>query len=410
MSRKSGKKSRQQNKNNDRSETVVTPPKAESTFDGNSRAKRMPWYIPAIIVVSAVVLFALTRGGGSKSETTASATNRPPSATVTSTSPGSATGLASPKIQFATQVHDFGQIKGGEAVKFTYFFTNIGGSLLEISNVQPACGCTTAGEWSRKVEAGQTGSIAIQFNSGDFSGHVGKTITVTCNDPTQTTLTLQINGTIWKPIEVTPLTALLNITAEMPSAVTTVHIVNNEEAPLTLSAPEGDNPAFAAELKTNQPGKEFDLVIKALPAVFSGGVQGQFTLKTSSTNLPVVKVTAFANLQRVIAVTPLQITLPAAPLTNSLPVVVFIRNNGTNLLTLSEPSINAKGVDIQLKEGEPGRAFTLELKFPPGFEAAQGEQVELSVKSNHPEYSNIKVPILQQPRIAPVPVSKQPVK
>lgn len=95
--------------------------------------------------------------------------------------------------------YDFGQIKGGAVVKYTYVFTNVGSSMLEISNVQASCGCTTAGEWSRQVESGKTGSIPIQFNSGNFSGHVGKTITVTCNDPKQPSVVLQIKGTIWKP-------------------------------------------------------------------------------------------------------------------------------------------------------------------------------------------------------------------
>ena len=78
-----------------------------------------------------------------------------------------------------------------------------------------------------------------------------------------------------------------------------------------------------------------------------------------------------------------------------------IRNNGTNTLTLSEPEVNAKGVDLQLKEIEAGRSFALTANFPAGFEMAQGEQVELSVKSNHPQFPTIKVPIMQPTRPAP---------
>ena len=68
---------------------------------------------------------------------------------------------------------------------------------------------------------------------------------------------------------------------------------------------------------------------------------------------------------------------------------------------MSEPVVNAKGVDVQLKETEPGRAFALALIFPAGFEIAQGEKVELSVKSNHPQFPTIKVPIMQPARPAP---------
>ena len=79
-----------------------------------------------------------------------------------------AVGVSGPKIQFATPMYDFGKVKSGELVKYTYVFTNVGGATLQVSNVQASCGCTTAGEWTRQVEPGQTGSIPIQFNSGQL--------------------------------------------------------------------------------------------------------------------------------------------------------------------------------------------------------------------------------------------------
>src|ERR1035437_10545633 len=329
---------------------------------------------------------------------TATAAQQPPAPAVANT--GSAN-TAGARIQFATPVHDFGKVKGGEVVKYTYVFTNIGDRLLEIANVQTSCGCTTANDWSRSVEPGKTGAIPIQFNSGNFRGQVAKSITVTCNDANQPTVVLQLKATIWKPIDVTPQLAALNVTSESPSNATTVRIVSNEEAPLTLSAPESNNPAFAAELRTNQPGKEFLLIVKTVPPLPAGKVQGQITLKTSSTNMPVINISAWANVQQTMMVMPSQISLPTAPLANARPYTISIRYRGTNTLALSEPAVNAKGVDVQLKELQPGRYFTLTVSFPAGFEIAPGEKVELSVKSNHPQFPVIKVPVRQPPRPAP---------
>ena len=312
-----------------------------------------------------------------------------------------ATNTAGPRIQFATPVHDFGQIKGGEVVKYTYVFTNVGQQLLEITAVQAGCGCTTAGDWSRRVEPGQTGSIPIQFNSGSFNGQIAKSVTVTCNDANQPTVMLQLKATIWKPIEITPQLAALNVTSESPANATSVRIVSNEEAPLSVFAPESNNRAFAAELRTNQVGKDFELIVRTVPPLPAGNVQGQITLKTSSTNLPVITVGALANVQPTVLVSPPQLTLPAAPLANLVPANVSIRNNGTNALVLSAAAVNAKGVEVQLKEVQPGRYFTLTVIFPAGFEIVPGERIELSVKSNHPQFPDIKVPIQQPPRAAP---------
>ena len=194
---------------------------------------------------------------------------------------------------------------------------------------------------------------------------------------------------------------MLNVTSESASASTTVRILNNEEAPLTLSAPASSNPAFAVELRTNQPGKEFQLIIKTVPPLPPGNAQGQVSMKTSSTNMPVINVSVWANVQPVLTVMPPQIGLGAAPLANATAAVVSIRNNGTNTLALSEPAVNAKGVDMQLKEVEAGRSFTLALNFPAGFEIAQGERIELSVRSSHPQFPSIKVPVVQAARPAP---------
>ena len=39
-------------------------------------------------------------------------------------------------MQFATPIYDFGKVKSGELVKYTYVFTNVGGATLQVSNVQ----------------------------------------------------------------------------------------------------------------------------------------------------------------------------------------------------------------------------------------------------------------------------------
>ena len=203
-----------------------------------------------------------------------------------------ATNAIGPKIQFETTVYDFGRAKSGDLVKYTYVFTNVGDQLLELTGVQ-ACGCITA-DWTKKVEPGKTGAVPIAFNSAGYGGQIFKPVTVTCNDRTNPRPMLQFKGIIWKPLDVVPPMAILNLTADSPQASVTVRLTNNMPEPMTLSAPESDNKAFAAELKIIQPGKEFQVVIAPASLLPPGGVRAQITLKTSSTNIPVVAITAFA--------------------------------------------------------------------------------------------------------------------
>ena len=303
------------------------------------------------------------------------------------------------KIQFETPVYDFGKTKAGDPIKHIFYFTNVGDATLELSNVRPGCGCTTAGEWTKKVEPGQTGSIPIQVATVNFNGPVVKTVNVDSNDKATPSTVLQIKGTIWKPIEVNPQMAYFNVVADSPAGASSiVRIVNNTDEPMTISEPEVNNKSFSTELKTVQPNKEFQLIVKAEGPLKPGSLQGQITLKTSSTNMPVINVTAFANVQPIISVTPPQVTLPGGPLANLTRPTVTIMVNGTNMVKLSDATVaGGKDVEVQLAEPQPGKVFTATLSFPQGFQIEQGQQVEFTAKTTHPEFPTIKVPIVQMP-------------
>jgi hypothetical protein len=319
------------------------------------------------------------------------------------------TNAPGPKIRFASPLYDFGRVRSGEPVKYTYIFTNAGDEMLILSNVQPQCGCTAAGEWSRQVEPGKTGSIPIQFNTMNYNGQVFKQVTVTCNDKSQPMLFLQLKGTIYKPLDVNPQLAVLNVSPDAEAASAVITITNNTDEPLTLSAPESNNKAFAAELKTNTPGKSYQLLVKTVPPLNTGGVQAQISMKTSWTNQPVLNVSVYANVQPSIVLIPSHITLPPGPLASAQAPQVTIQNNSTNLLSLSEPAVNVQGVETQLKENQPGRSFLVVATFPQGFELPPGQQVELTVKTSNPKYPVVKVPVTQLPRVAtPPPPIKPP--
>ena len=328
--------------------------------------------------------------------------------------PGEKKESAGPKIQFAEMVYDFGKVNSGELVKHTFVFTNIGTAILEIKDVRPGCGCTTAGTWDKEVEPGKTGSIPLQFNSANFGGTVMKQATVTCNDLSQSNVVLQIKGTVWKPIEITPTMAVFNISSEAQTNDTkVVRIVSNLDQPLTLSDLQCTNSSFKAELKTVKEGKEYELQITAMPPFNASSVVAPVTLKTSSTNMPVINVSAYAVVQQPVTVAPSQIILPPGPFTNVVHHVITVRNNGTNSLVLSDANVNVPGAEVRVQETQPGRFFNLSVDFPAGFELKAGQQVEVSVKSNHPKFPLIKVPVFQPQRAAvetPIPGVPSPTR
>lgn len=330
-----------------------------------------------------------------------------PASLAVTNAPGTNAGGA--KIRFATPIYDFGKVKSGDPVKYTYIFTNIGNQVLELSNVQPQCGCTAAGQWTKTVELGQTGCVPIQFNTANYNGQVLKTITVACNDKTQPVALLHLKGTIWKPIEFIPPCTVLNVMPDVPNGSAIVRIVNHMEEPLNLSGPQLNNPVFKVDFKTNQPGREYQLTLSTVPPLNPGTIVGRVTLKSSATNQPILEVPFWANVQAPVMVRPAQITLPASPLQIATTPAVTIQNNSTNPITVSSPEVNLPGVKAEVRELQPGRVFTAQVTFPQGFELPQGQKGLLTLKSSHPQFPVLQVPIVQTPRPYTTPNVGKPV-
>ena len=308
--------------------------------------------------------------------------------------PGTVSG-GGPRMVFASPVFDFGRLASGQVARHDFIFTNAGDAVLEVTAVRASCGCTTAGEYSRRVEPGQTGQIPIQFNSGAFNGEILKTVTVQSNDPKQPAITLQIKGTIWRPVEVNPQFAILQVTSESVSnATTTVRIIHHLEEPLVLSPPESQNPHFAAELRTNQPGREYELVVRVVPPLEGANRQGVISLNTSLTNPPNILVTAMVFVQPDVVIIPPQIMVPANPLTQDWSTVITIRNQLNAPFELSQPEATVDGVRLHLDEIDAGRAYTLTATFPAGFQFPAGA-AECLIQSSQPRQPVVKIPILR---------------
>ncbi len=198
------------------------------------------------------------------------------------------------RIQFASRTNDFGRVIAGALLQHDFIFTNTGGATLRITDVKVNCGCTTAGEWTREVKPGATGVIPLQYQTPKLDIATVKGTMVSCNDPQQPAVWLELHAQVWRPVAVEPELVFLTVTNDVITDETSVvRIVNQESQPLILSAPVGNNRLFAAELRTNTPGREYELHIRAVPPLGFSALSGHFTLKTSSTNQPELRVSAY---------------------------------------------------------------------------------------------------------------------
>jgi hypothetical protein len=207
---------------------------------------------------------------------------------------------------------------------------------------------------------------------------------------------LTIKGTVWRAIEVTPPSAALVLCSEVTSNTATVKLISHEDAPLTLSDLQSVGVTASVELQTNVPGKEYQLVLRSPVPVPANSQQGFIKLRSSSTNQPEVAIKAFVNVLPVLMAIPLQIKLPPLPLAEAFTGKCWVRNNGTNVLALSDPVVNAPGVSVAIATNPAANPPTeVTATFPAGFDAPAGLNLELHLKSTDPLFPLLTVPIVQ---------------
>ncbi len=102
-----------------------------------------------------------------------------------------------PKIEFATEILDYGTIENGSDGEREFKFTNKGNEALIISTCRGSCQCTVPKCPTEPIMPGQTGTIKVKYNTSN-TGAFTKQITVESNDPNGIKI-LKIQGNVNAP-------------------------------------------------------------------------------------------------------------------------------------------------------------------------------------------------------------------
>ena len=84
-------------------------------------------------------------------------------------------------VQILDSSYDFGRIKEGQQVEFSYRFKNTGNNPLVITDAIGSCGCTVPEKPEQPVLPGEIGYLKVKFNSENRVGMAHKTVTVSSN-------------------------------------------------------------------------------------------------------------------------------------------------------------------------------------------------------------------------------------
>jgi hypothetical protein len=300
-----------------------------------------------------------------------------------------------PRLQIAEPAHDFGRVVQGRNVRHDFKITNTGDAPLEIIDVKPACGCTTAGEWTRTLQPGETGTIPIQLNTAQFVTAVTKTIAVSTNDPTHPQTTLEIKAAVWTPVQISNSIVIFPAQTDPTQVISrSITIRNLVDGDLKVSDPHSDKAVFAPTLKETVPGKEFELTLTTVPPLPSGTQTARITMKSSNPDKPELSVQAVLTLLPPIQVVPAEITLRMAKVTAPEQRYFVLLNHRGFDLQVSDLKTDAAGVELTTTASPDKKQITVMLTFPAGFQADAPGKHFVRGRTNHPEMPTFEVPIV----------------
>jgi hypothetical protein len=325
-----------------------------------------------------------------------------------------------PRIQFDNENYDAGTNMTGDKIYHTFLVTNTGDQTLVLTAVKPSCGCTTVGgtipggtsggsgqttTWTHEIAPGGVGIIPIQVATDNMHGPLHKTVTVTSNDRARLNVVLNISGTAWLPIEVSPPQVSFAVMPDATNRSTqVVRIYNRTETPLSVWDPSCTTNAFGLLLKTNVPGQEFELTVTAPDAsqmrggLSSSTMQGEIYLKTSVSNRNPLIITAFETVFPEITIFPNVLQIPAGPLTQPATSHLTVRDNIADL-RVSDPTVNVPGASVSVTVVQTNRQYYLTVTFPQGYQAETNQHLGLTVKTDNPRFPTITIPVTPIPNV-----------
>lgn len=325
-----------------------------------------------------------------------------------------------PKIVCDEPSFNFGERDADTDVEHTFVLRNAGDANLEITDVKPGCGCTTAQLETRTLAPGQEVKLAAKLSLKGRQGLQTKPIMIMSNDPETPTLQLTLTGTAIPAIEVEPaMVNFMNVMDDNPREQT-IRLTAKKQGltfkVLEVNAQDLDN--YTYDLKEATPGKEYAIELKSKGALPEGSKHGRLIIRTDNKERPAILVNVASYVIGALKVMPNMINIrgsdvPGETETQQISVMPG-RIPAFELLEVVPPVESIKTEIRKLSENN----YVVKLEGIPRDSSIEGKELILKTNlSDKPEIRvpfhvfNFKPPVIKAPQTPPAPAkpAAQPV-
>jgi hypothetical protein len=309
---------------------------------------------------------------------------------------GKPDGAAKPKAVAVEPVADVGSVAKGDSVNHDFVIQNDGAAPLEISKVQPACGCTVA-SFDKLIAPGKTGIVHLVVDTSTFNGPIAKGVTVYTNDSD----TPQIKAKVEPYISVKPGYARYIVVQGEPVDGNIAQILwSSDGTPFDVLSAESQIAALKVSFreatdKERLPdikGKQWRVEMLLSNNAPVGPLTNYVTVHTNHPKQKIVQIPVSGFVRPVLAVTPPVADFGQIELTEHLKMALLVRNFATESINVTSIENSVKGIDAKLEPVQAGREYQVRLTLNP--ELGKGPfSGKITVHTDSPKTPVIEVEI-----------------
>lgn len=166
-------------------------------------------------------------------------------------------------LDFPTTLKEINAPSDAKKVTADFEFTNRSSKTVKVARYDAACSCMAVGIKDGKLEfaPGESGLLRADFEMGNFSGTVDKTVSLWLDDdpPDKPSVTLTVRIHIPVLVTLEPKTVKWDVGGDAKPQ--TIRITMNHGEPIRVKGVTSSSQAFRFDLKTIEDGKLYELVV-----------------------------------------------------------------------------------------------------------------------------------------------------
>lgn len=197
-----------------------------------------------------------------------------------------------PVITFEKTHHDFGKVAGDRKVVYRFKVTNTGNAVLNITRLNPSCGCTSTvlGKWS--LAPNESTEVEAAFDPHGFRGQVRKSIQVISDDPAHGTVNLTFEAEVVQDIMPSTNVVFFYDLQRTTTKKATVRLASGNGLPVKIKetkAPGASYLSATVKAEGNDAVLDIEMDGRKISAGKQRGVDA-LTVVTGSERMPIINI------------------------------------------------------------------------------------------------------------------------